>query len=148
MRLSRCRQEQELQYVVFCKFLDAVLSKLPFVCYLPAALGDHLQSGSNLRMIVSHPRLVVPDCGVFLGASFQNPYPTFFSFFHQYFHASSSRVFAGQKVIGEAIASGLALDESKMWDPDFKTAAQYVLFSKPLRAMLPGYVFRFLGGSV
>lgn len=51
-------------------------------------------------------------------------------------------------MIGEAIASGLALDESKMWDPDFKTAAQYVLFSKPLRAMLPGYVFRFLGGSV
>jgi hypothetical protein len=37
-------------------------------------------------------------------------------------------VFAGQKVIGEAIASGLSLDESKMWDPAFKIAAQYVLF--------------------
>lgn len=33
-------------------------------------------------------------------------------------------VFAGQRVIGEPVASGLALDDSKLWDPDFLTAAK------------------------
>jgi dihydropyrimidinase len=39
---------------------------------------------------------------------------------------------SGQRVIGEPVASGLALDDSKLWDPDFKTAAQYVM-SPPIR---------------
>ncbi|KAG2674672.1 hypothetical protein I3760_13G148300 [Carya illinoinensis] len=38
----------------------------------------------------------------------------------------------GQRVIGEPIAAGLALDGSKVWDPDFVTAAKYVM-SPPLR---------------
>ncbi|CAM9003909.1 unnamed protein product [Rhodiola kirilowii] len=43
---------------------------------------------------------------------------------------------SGQKVIGEVVASGLALDDSKVWDPDFITAAKFVM-SPPIRA--PGH---------
>ncbi|XP_024545302.1 dihydropyrimidinase [Selaginella moellendorffii] len=39
---------------------------------------------------------------------------------------------AGQRVIGEPVASGLVLDDSKLWDPDFRVAAQYVM-SPPIR---------------
>ncbi|XP_006595545.1 dihydropyrimidinase-like isoform X1 [Glycine max] len=39
---------------------------------------------------------------------------------------------AGQRVIGEPIASGLALDESWLWHPDFEIAAKYVM-SPPIR---------------
>ncbi|KAK4607446.1 hypothetical protein RGQ29_001333 [Quercus rubra] len=39
----------------------------------------------------------------------------------------------GQRVIGEPIVSGLALDESGLWDPDFVTAAKFVM-SPPIRA--------------
>ncbi|XP_040994407.1 dihydropyrimidinase-like [Juglans microcarpa x Juglans regia] len=42
----------------------------------------------------------------------------------------------GQRVIGEPIAAGLALDGSGVWDPDFITAAKF-LMSPPLRA--PGH---------
>lgn len=38
---------------------------------------------------------------------------------------------AGQRVIGEPVASGLALDDSKTWDPDFKIAAQCVTYNLP-----------------
>ncbi|CAL8462951.1 g2485 [Coccomyxa elongata] len=38
----------------------------------------------------------------------------------------------GQRVIGEAVASGFGADEGKIWDPDFKVAAQYVM-SPPIR---------------
>jgi len=31
---------------------------------------------------------------------------------------------AGQRVIGEPVAAGLALDDSGIWDPDFVTAAK------------------------
>jgi hypothetical protein len=33
---------------------------------------------------------------------------------------------AGQRVIGEPILSGLALDDSWLWHPDFETAAKQV----------------------
>ncbi|KAJ1432086.1 Metal-dependent hydrolase, composite domain superfamily [Sesbania bispinosa] len=39
---------------------------------------------------------------------------------------------SGQRVIGEPIVSGLALDESWLWHPDFETAAKYVM-SPPIR---------------
>ncbi|KAJ7963544.1 Dihydropyrimidinase, partial [Quillaja saponaria] len=39
----------------------------------------------------------------------------------------------GQKVVGEPVASGLVLDDSWLWNPDFKTAAKYVM-SPPIRA--------------
>ncbi|XP_010904686.2 dihydropyrimidinase isoform X2 [Elaeis guineensis] len=39
---------------------------------------------------------------------------------------------AGQRVIGEPVVSGLVLDESWLWDPDFTTAAKYVM-SPPIR---------------
>ncbi|XP_065618771.1 dihydropyrimidinase isoform X1 [Quercus suber] len=39
----------------------------------------------------------------------------------------------GQRVIGEPVVSGLALDESGVWDPDFVTAAKFVM-SPPIRA--------------
>ncbi|CEL99172.1 unnamed protein product [Vitrella brassicaformis CCMP3155] len=39
---------------------------------------------------------------------------------------------AGYRIIGEPTAAGLTLDESKMWDPDFKTAAAHVM-SPPIR---------------
>ena len=38
----------------------------------------------------------------------------------------------GQRVIGEAVTSGFACDESQVLDPDFKVAAQYVM-SPPIR---------------
>lgn len=38
----------------------------------------------------------------------------------------------GQRVVGEAVTSGLSLDESLMWNPDFHIAAQAVM-SPPLR---------------
>eukprot|EP01024_Parvocaulis_polyphysoides_P053699 TRINITY_DN5365_c0_g2_i1.p1 TRINITY_DN5365_c0_g2~~TRINITY_DN5365_c0_g2_i1.p1 ORF type:complete len:447 (+),score=77.21 TRINITY_DN5365_c0_g2_i1:54-1343(+) len=40
---------------------------------------------------------------------------------------------SGQKLIAEPVASGLSMEESKMWDPDFKKAAQYVM-SPPIRS--------------
>ncbi|MCI11933.1 dihydropyrimidinase, partial [Trifolium medium] len=33
---------------------------------------------------------------------------------------------SGQRVIGEPVVSGLALDESWLWHPDFDTAAKQV----------------------
>ncbi|XP_073283802.1 dihydropyrimidinase isoform X2 [Primulina huaijiensis] len=43
---------------------------------------------------------------------------------------------SGQKVIGEPVVSGLVLDDSVLWDSDFKTAAKFVM-SPPIRA--PGH---------
>lgn len=40
---------------------------------------------------------------------------------------------AGQRVIGEPVVSGLALDDSVLWDSDFNVAAKYVM-SPPIRA--------------
>ncbi|XP_044483348.1 dihydropyrimidinase-like [Mangifera indica] len=40
---------------------------------------------------------------------------------------------SGQRVIGEPVVSGLALDDSWLWAPDFDTAAKYVM-SPPIRA--------------
>lgn len=40
---------------------------------------------------------------------------------------------SGQRVIGEPVVSGLVLDDSKLWNPDFKIAAQYVM-SPPIRS--------------
>eukprot|EP00240_Pyramimonas_obovata_P002160 CAMPEP_0118924212 /NCGR_PEP_ID=MMETSP1169-20130426/2450_1 /TAXON_ID=36882 /ORGANISM="Pyramimonas obovata, Strain CCMP722" /LENGTH=516 /DNA_ID=CAMNT_0006865303 /DNA_START=62 /DNA_END=1612 /DNA_ORIENTATION=+ len=40
---------------------------------------------------------------------------------------------AGVRVIGETVTSALTMDESKLWDPDFKIAAQYVM-SPPIRS--------------
>lgn len=40
----------------------------------------------------------------------------------------------GQRVIGEPVVSGLTMDESMMWHPDFKVAAQYVM-SPPIRKL-------------
>ncbi|XP_062015291.1 dihydropyrimidinase isoform X1 [Rosa rugosa] len=40
---------------------------------------------------------------------------------------------SGLKVIGEPVVSGLVLNESWLWDPDFITAAKYVM-SPPIRA--------------
>ncbi|KAF3430945.1 hypothetical protein FNV43_RR25675 [Rhamnella rubrinervis] len=40
---------------------------------------------------------------------------------------------SGQKVIGEPVASGLVLNDSWLWDPDFLTAAMFVM-SPPIRA--------------
>ncbi|XP_052886642.1 dihydropyrimidinase isoform X2 [Gossypium arboreum] len=39
---------------------------------------------------------------------------------------------SGQKVIGEPVVSGLVLNDSGLWDPDFVTAAKYVM-SPPIR---------------
>jgi dihydropyrimidinase len=39
---------------------------------------------------------------------------------------------SGQRVIGEPVVSGLALDDSGLWDPDFVTAAKFVM-SPPIR---------------
>ncbi|KAG1677363.1 hypothetical protein FOA52_010742 [Chlamydomonas sp. UWO 241] len=47
----------------------------------------------------------------------------------------------GQRVIGEPIISGLALNESMMWHPDFKIAAQYVM-SPPIRSAEHGAALR------
>ncbi|KAL5833360.1 hypothetical protein ACOSQ3_017034 [Xanthoceras sorbifolium] len=40
---------------------------------------------------------------------------------------------SGHRVIGEPVVSGLILDDSGLWDPDFVTAAKYVM-SPPIRA--------------
>ena len=40
---------------------------------------------------------------------------------------------AGQRVIGETLISGLALNESWIWHPDFDVAARYVM-SPPIRS--------------
>ncbi|KAK4764227.1 hypothetical protein SAY87_013665 [Trapa incisa] len=40
---------------------------------------------------------------------------------------------SGQRVIGEPVVSGLVLDDSGLWDPDFVTAAKFVM-SPPIRA--------------
>ncbi|KAL5580333.1 hypothetical protein UlMin_012775 [Ulmus minor] len=40
---------------------------------------------------------------------------------------------SGQKVIGEPVVSGLILDDSWLWHPDFLTAAKFVM-SPPIRA--------------
>ncbi|GBF89372.1 dihydropyrimidinase [Raphidocelis subcapitata] len=47
----------------------------------------------------------------------------------------------GERVIGEPVASGLALNESWMWHEDFSTAAQYVM-SPPIRAAEHGAALR------
>uniref|UniRef100_A0A1D1XX07 dihydropyrimidinase n=2 Tax=Anthurium amnicola TaxID=1678845 RepID=A0A1D1XX07_9ARAE len=39
---------------------------------------------------------------------------------------------SGQRIIGEPVVSGLTLDDSLLWDPDFATAAKYVM-SPPIR---------------
>lgn len=39
---------------------------------------------------------------------------------------------SGQRVIGEPVVSGLVLDDSGLWDPDFITAAKFVM-SPPIR---------------
>jgi dihydropyrimidinase len=39
----------------------------------------------------------------------------------------------GERVIGEPVTSGLSLDESAMWHPDFDVAAAYVM-SPPIRS--------------
>jgi dihydropyrimidinase len=38
----------------------------------------------------------------------------------------------GQRVIGEPVVSGLVLDDSWLWDPDFMIASKYVM-SPPIR---------------
>lgn len=43
---------------------------------------------------------------------------------------------SGQRVIGEPVVSGLTLDDSALWDPDFNIAAKFVM-SPPIRA--PGH---------
>ncbi|XP_016452348.2 dihydropyrimidinase isoform X1 [Nicotiana tabacum] len=43
---------------------------------------------------------------------------------------------SGQRVIGEPVVSGLVLNDSVLWDPDFHFAARYVM-SPPIRA--PGH---------
>ncbi|KAL0459115.1 UNVERIFIED_CONTAM: Dihydropyrimidinase [Sesamum latifolium] len=43
---------------------------------------------------------------------------------------------SGQKVIGEPVVSGLVLNDTVLWDPDFQTAAKFVM-SPPIRA--PGH---------
>ncbi|KAK6930542.1 Amidohydrolase-related, partial [Dillenia turbinata] len=40
---------------------------------------------------------------------------------------------SGQKVVGEPVVSGLVLDESAHWNPDFNIASRYVM-SPPIRA--------------
>jgi dihydropyrimidinase len=39
----------------------------------------------------------------------------------------------GQRVIGEPVASGLAVSEERLWHPNFSLAAQYVM-SPPIRS--------------
>lgn len=47
-------------------------------------------------------------------------------------HEVASARRAGQRVIGEPVTSGLALDESMMWHPEWAVAARYVM-SPPIR---------------
>ncbi|KAH8520001.1 hypothetical protein H0E87_001452 [Populus deltoides] len=44
---------------------------------------------------------------------------------------------SGQRVVGEPVVSGLALDDSGLWDSDFTTASKYVM-SPPIRASVHG----------
>ncbi len=53
---------------------------------------------------------------------------------------------AGQRVIGEPVASGLALNESWMWHPDFDVAARYVM-SPPIRSAEHGVALKNVSGS-
>lgn len=48
---------------------------------------------------------------------------------------------SGQIVIGEPVVSGLVLDDSVLWDPDFITAAKFVM-SPPIRAAGHGKVLQ------
>ncbi|MCO5595735.1 hypothetical protein L7F22_049781 [Adiantum nelumboides] len=50
---------------------------------------------------------------------------------------------SGQKVIGEPVVSGLVLNDSWLWDPDFITAAKYVM-SPPIRAQDMAKPFKLL----
>ncbi|RZC82767.1 hypothetical protein C5167_045555 [Papaver somniferum] len=60
---------------------------------------------------------------------------------------------SGQKIIGEPVTSGLVLDDSKLWDPDFTTAAKYVMrppirklgHGKALKAALSTGVLQLVG---
>eukprot|EP00850_Spirogloea_muscicola_P012179 SM000078S22038 [mRNA] locus=s78:161994:165564:+ [translate_table: standard] len=60
---------------------------------------------------------------------------------------------AGQRVIGEPVVSGLVLDDSYIWDADFRKAAQYVMsppirgaeHGKALRAALAGGILQVVG---
>eukprot|EP00850_Spirogloea_muscicola_P021393 SM000247S08282 [mRNA] locus=s247:137920:140950:+ [translate_table: standard] len=60
---------------------------------------------------------------------------------------------AGQRVIGEPVISGLVLDDSYIWDTDFRKAAQYVMsppirgaaHGKALRAALAGGILQVVG---
>ena len=47
----------------------------------------------------------------------------------------------GQRVIGEAVTSGLALNESMMWHPEWEVAARYVM-SPPIRGAEHGKALR------
>lgn len=47
----------------------------------------------------------------------------------------------GERVIGEPVASGLALNESWLWHPDFDVAARYVM-SPPIRSAEHGAALR------
>lgn len=54
----------------------------------------------------------------------------------------------GQRVVGEAVLSGFALDESRLWDPDFARAAAAVM-SPPIRSREEGQaVKRALAGGI
>nr|CAD1821973.1 unnamed protein product [Ananas comosus var. bracteatus] len=48
---------------------------------------------------------------------------------------------SGQRVIGEPVVSGLVLDDSWLWHPDFTTAAKYVM-SPPIRKAGHGEVLK------
>lgn len=48
---------------------------------------------------------------------------------------------SGQKVVGEPVVSGLILDDSWLWNPDFNTAAKYVM-SPPIRKAGHGKVLQ------
>lgn len=73
-------------------------------------------------------------------------YPIIWILIHQFllykivsWRLNTSFKIAGQRVIGETVASGLVLDESWLWHPDFKTAARqvpYLLFLLLLAVIL------------
>ena len=41
----------------------------------------------------------------------------------------------GQRVIGETIASGIAAEEGKIWDPDFKVCRQHTVHDQELKPL-------------
>lgn len=53
----------------------------------------------------------------------------------------------GARVIGEPVASGLALEESLLWNPNFTLAAQYVM-SPPIRSAEHREALKQVGGAV